>query len=85
MELCISTTRSLNKFIYHAITSYKAQNDDTEDILRFEIKEITPMAYGRFIYETGVAFLKFNASLYDMMKKKNLITVQSEHVVEAFY
>lgn len=73
------------KFIYHTLVNYKSETNDINNILPFKINQIEPMTYAKFVYEVGIAMLKFNSSLYNMMKEKNLVGIQSEHWIECFY
>lgn len=74
-----------SKFLYHAVVNYKGQKDAVEDITPLTMKHIEPMTYARFLYHAGKCMLKFNAKLYSLLKAKNLVQIQTEHCIEAFY
>ena len=73
------------KFIYHTLVNYKSEMGDIDNILPFKSNQIEPMTYAKLVYQVGISMLKFNSSLYHMMKEKKLLWIQSEHWIECFF
>lgn len=72
------------KYLYHTLVGYKCQSEAQEDISSLKMNDIEPMTYAKFLYEAGTSMLKFNSELYCQMKDKQLLGIQSEHLVMCF-
>ena len=67
-------------FLYQSICNYKAQRDETEDILNFKSKQIEPMTYAKMLYELGDCLLRDNTKIIKSMMKLERLQIQPEHV-----
>lgn len=75
----------LEYIIIHILVNYHGKKNSVDDIQPLKLNDIEPMTYAKFLYETGLCMLKFSSSIYKLMKSKNVLGVQSEHIIEAFF